>query len=146
MLRKELVIDQIEVDGLEANVVRRRDGSFNFDDLLAKDDKQDNQDIVKFDAQGFKLKYATLNYSDEASGQTAKISGLGLETGRLADTVPSKFTLAANLEGDKPADQGAVADRRRTDVRPEGQDLCDQGAGRQDQRHRLGLSPTPALP
>ncbi|HEX4327482.1 MAG TPA: AsmA family protein, partial [Burkholderiales bacterium] len=103
LLRKELVIDQIEVEGLEANVVRRRDGSFNFDDLLTKDDKKDNQDIVKFDAQGFKLKYATLNYSDEASGQTAKISGLGLETDRLADTVPSKFTLAANLEGDKPA-------------------------------------------
>ncbi|MDB5806798.1 MAG: AsmA family protein [Betaproteobacteria bacterium] len=102
LLRKELVIDKVEVDGLEANVVKQRDGKFNFDDLLTKDEKKDDQEMVKFDAQGFTLNYANISYTDEASGQTAKISGLGLETGRLANGVPSKFTMAANLEGEKP--------------------------------------------
>ncbi|HEY4371246.1 MAG TPA: AsmA family protein [Burkholderiales bacterium] len=103
LLRKELVIDKIEVEGLQANVVKRRDGTFNFDDLLAKDEKKDDQEMVKFDAQGFKLENAAVTYSDEASGQTAKIGGLNLETGRLANGVPGKFKLAAALEGDKPA-------------------------------------------
>ena len=103
LLRKELVIDKIEVEGLDASVVKARDGKFNFDDLLTKDDKKDDQQMVKFDAQGFKLSRASVNYRDEATGQTANISDLNLETGRLANNVPSKFKLAANLEGTQPA-------------------------------------------
>lgn len=102
LLRKELVIDKIEVEGLDARVVKTKDGKFNFDDLLTKEKDDDNQQ-VKFDAQGFKLINAVLSYSDEGSGQTAKLGGVNVETGRLANGVPSKFKLTAGLEGTKPA-------------------------------------------
>jgi AsmA protein len=107
LLRKELVIDKIEVEGLEASVVKGRDGKFNFDDLLTKEEKQDDQ-MVKFDAQGFKLSGASVSYRDDATGQTAKISDLNMETGRLANSVPSKFKVSANLEGAKPAMKAQV--------------------------------------
>jgi AsmA protein len=103
LLRKELVIDKIEIEGLEANVVKGRDGKFNFDDLLTKEEKKDDQQMVKFDAQGFKIAGSALSYSDLATGQTARISDLNVETGRLANAVPSKFKVSANLEGTKPA-------------------------------------------
>jgi len=103
LLRKELVIDKIEVEGLDASIVKNRDGKFNFDDLLTKEEKKDDAQMVKFDAQGFKLANAAVSYRDDATGQTAKISELNLETGRLANAVPSKIKLSAALEGDKPA-------------------------------------------
>ena len=35
LLSKEVIVDKVEVHGLTANVVRNKDGKFNFDDLLS---------------------------------------------------------------------------------------------------------------
>lgn len=107
LLKKELVIDQIEVEGLSAAVIKGRDGHFNFEDLLVKEESKD-QSQVKFDAQGFKLINAGVSYRDDTTGQTAALSSVNLSTGRLADKVPTKVTLAANLEGAKPAIKAQV--------------------------------------
>ncbi len=101
LLKKELLVDRIEVDGLVANVIKRRDGKFNFDDLLSKDEKQD--DKLKFDVEGVKLSGAAVTYRDEASGQAISLAQLNLTSGRIADKVPGKIDLTAKIEGSKPS-------------------------------------------
>ncbi len=100
LLKKELLVDRIEIDGLVANVIKGRDGKFNFDDLLSKEEKQD--DKLKFDVEGIKLGGATVTYRDETSGQTISLAQLSLSTGRIADKVPGKIDLTAKIEGSKP--------------------------------------------
>ena len=100
LLKKELIVDKIEIDGLAANLIRGRDGKFNFDDLLSKDEKA--EDKIKFDVEGIKLTAASIAYRDDASGQTLSLGQLGLTTGRVADKVPGKIELTARAEGTKP--------------------------------------------
>ena len=100
LLKKELIVDKIEIDGLAAAVVRGKDGKFNFDDLLSKDEKQ--EDKLKFDVEGIKLSGASVSYRDEASGQTMTIDQLTLATGRIADKVPGKIDLTARIAGTRP--------------------------------------------
>ena len=101
LIRKDLIVDQIEVDGLAAGVVRGKDGKFNFDDLISKDEKPD--DKVKFDVDGIKLTGAAVSYRDDASGQTMKLEQVNLSTGRIADKIPGRIDLSAKIEGAKPA-------------------------------------------
>ena len=101
LIRKDLIVDKIEVDGLVAGIVRGKDGKFNFDDLISKDEKPD--DKIKFDVEGIKLSGAAVSYRDDASGQSMKLEQINLSTGRIADKTPGKIDLSAKIEGVKPA-------------------------------------------
>lgn len=100
LLKKELIVDQVEIDGLEANIVRGKDGKFNFDDLLSPDKKDDEK--LKFDVEGIRLTRATVTYRDEGTGQSLKASQLNLATGRIADKTQGKIDLSARIEGTRP--------------------------------------------
>ena len=86
LLKKEVSIDRIEIDGLNAAVIRGKDGKFNFDDLLSKDDKEPSK--VKFDISSVKVVNSGLTFRDDMAGNTVKVSGLNLTTGRVAEKVP----------------------------------------------------------
>ena len=101
LLRKEVIVDKIEVDGLAAAIVRGKDGKFNFDDLLSKDEEP--RQPVKFDVEGVKLAGASIAYRDEATGQAANLSQVTLSTGRIADKQPGKIDLTARVEGTQPS-------------------------------------------
>ena len=101
LLSKEIVVDKIEVNGLNANVVRGKDGKFNFDDLLSKDEKEPSK--VKFDISSVKVTNSGVSFRDELAGSTMKVSALNLTTGRVADKVPVKVNLAATIESTRPA-------------------------------------------
>ena len=101
LLKRDLIVDKIEIDGLAANIIKGKDGKFNFDDLLSKDDTQQQQ--VKFDVEGVRLTGASVTYRDDLTGQTAKLDQMNLTTGRIADKVPGKIDLSAKVEGTKPA-------------------------------------------
>lgn len=98
LLRKELVVDTIYVDGATVKVVKRQDGSFNFDDLLSEDDTASEQ--IHFDIQGVHITNSEVAYSDETSGAIYKISQFNLKSGRIALAEPidlaTNFTVNAN--------------------------------------------------
>ena len=100
LLSKEIVIDKVEVSGLNANVVRTKDGKFNFDDLLSKDDKEPSK--VKFDISSVKIANSGVSFRDDMAGNTVSISALNLATGRVADKVPTKVNLSATIASAKP--------------------------------------------
>ena len=98
LLKKELIVDTIYIDGAHANVIKYKDGSTNFDDLISKDDEE-SQDI-KFDIDGINVTNSAANYTDEATGAKYSIAKLNLKSGHVALAEPvdvaTDFTISAN--------------------------------------------------
>jgi AsmA protein len=108
LLRGEVLVDQVRIAGLKASVIRAKGGKFDFEDLLgAAGAKQPaaapaKPAMVKFDVAGIRLESGTLAYKDEGSGQTLEVAHLELRTGRIAEDVPGKLSLGAQLKGKQP--------------------------------------------
>jgi AsmA protein len=112
LLRSEVQVDEVRISGLRASVIRAKGGKFDFEDLLgaaggaAKSASgapaRSGGGKVKFDIAGFRLEDAALVYLDEGSGQRLEIADLKLTTGRIAQDVPGKLSLAAQVRGNKP--------------------------------------------
>jgi len=107
LLSKQLVVDHVKVDGLNATIRRFKDGSSNFDDLLSKEDSSGQQ--VKFDIDGVSIRNAHLLYDDQQARRKIELDKLDLETGKIANGAPSKVTLSAKVRGNNPAVDAQVA-------------------------------------
>ncbi|MDI1362655.1 AsmA family protein [Methylotenera sp.] len=97
LLKKELVVDTVYIDGAQANIVKYKDGTTNFDDLMSKD--EESQDI-KFDIDGVNVTNSAVSYSDEATGAKFNISKFNLKSGHIALAEPvdiaTDFTISSN--------------------------------------------------
>lgn len=106
LLKKQLVVDTVYVDGAKANIIKYKDGSTNFDDLLSKE--EDESETIKFDIDGVNVTNSELKYSDEASGAEYSVSKFNMQSGHIALSEPidlkTDFTLTAN----QPAIAGNV--------------------------------------
>ena len=115
LLSKQIVVDEVVVDGLRARVVKYADGSTNIDDLTgaretdeASQDQPEDKPVeesgppMQLDVQGVRINNGAFTFRDEQAGATIEISGLSLETGRVAEGVPTKFEYSAVVRADKP--------------------------------------------
>ncbi len=119
LLHGAVVVDGIRVSGLKANVVKNKDGTFNFGDLLqakpeqkaepgkppekkAEDRKQAGGQAVAFDIAGVHIDRSAVTYRDLGSGQELALSDLSLDTGRIADQADGKLSLKAAAKGRNP--------------------------------------------
>ena len=100
LLSKQVVVDEVVVKGVRANIVRYRNGTTNIDDLLSKDEQKQEQ--VKFDIDHVQIENAALTYRDEAQGAQYALSNVNLKTGRVAPGVPGRIDLAAAIQANKP--------------------------------------------
>lgn len=100
LLRKELVVDTIYVDGAKANIIKYKDGTTNFDDLLSKDEEESTQ--IKFDVQGVKVTNSAISYSDEASGAKYAINQFNLTSGRIALAEPMDIATDFKVNANQP--------------------------------------------
>lgn len=121
LLSKQIVIDQVELSGVQASLLRHQDGTLNIDDLLAKDENP----TVKFDLAGFKIGNTQLTWRDEIKGRELALINLNLTTGHLANAAQGKLELSAKLKGNQPkidstlqlsANYDYDMDRRRFEV------------------------------
>jgi len=118
LLRGETIVDQVRLSGLKVNLVKGRDGRFNFDDLLAAGGERPAERAperesaggahVRFDVSGVSVENAGLSYRDLKSGQTVEVSGLQLRTGRIASDLPGTLEFSARVKSDKPALDAAI--------------------------------------
>ncbi len=119
LLHGAVIVDGIRVSGLKANVVKNKDGTFNFSDLLqakpdqktepgkqpetkAEERKQAGGQAVAFDIAGVHIDRSALTYRDLGSGQELALSDLSLDTGRIADQADGKLSLKAAAKGREP--------------------------------------------
>jgi AsmA protein len=101
---RELAMEAFAVTGLTANVIRARDGRFNFDDLAGekKDGSKQKQEPPKFRVAEVKIERARVEFTDQASGQQLTIADLNVKTGSLEDDKPTPMSVAATVSGKKP--------------------------------------------
>src|SRR5438045_2619012 len=82
LLHGQIVVDRIDVKGLKANIVKGKDGRYNFSDLLeAKEGKPPaggksapaepakGEGPVKFDIAGVNVERSSVAYADAATGR-----------------------------------------------------------------------------
>ncbi len=100
LLKKRLVVDRIQIDGLRAKLVRHPDGSTNIDDLLKKETEESEQ--FQFDIEGISVTRAALSFDDRMAARKLDISGLEFESGRLANNQPGKIGLEFTLRSVTP--------------------------------------------
>lgn len=100
LLRRELVVDTVRIDGVRANIVRYQDGSTNFDDLLSEEEASEE---IRFDIDGIRISNSALTVRDELGGRNLAISGLTLETGHVAKNQPIDLETQFKVKADHPA-------------------------------------------
>ncbi len=113
LLRGEVIVDGVSVAGLKAQVVKDKDGRFNFQDLLGEDKpaaqkpapekKGEGGEPVKFDIAGVRIERSAVSYRDLASGQEFALEDLDLSVGRIAERADGRLDLAVKVTGKNPA-------------------------------------------
>ncbi len=125
LLKKEIVVDTVYLDGAQVNVIQHADGSFNFDDLLSKEEEESQQ--INFDVQGVKVTNTKVSYINEASGAKYSVDEFNLTTGQVALKTP--FDLAANfhLIANQPEVDALAKIKANVMVDPEGKHFVVKG-------------------
>jgi AsmA protein len=112
LLSRQAVIDRIELDGARAVVVRGKDGSFNFDDLLTKPKDEKGKEAapptkasepIEFDVASIALTHSAISFRDDKAGRAIQLSDVNLKTGRLSKggSGPLEFNFKANAQQPK---------------------------------------------
>ncbi len=102
LLSRQVVVNEVRVSGLSANIVKHKDGTTNIDDLLSKQQPEDDKQPVKFDIAHVNIEKTNLTYSDEGTGAKYVIRDMTLGTGRIANGVPSKIALSVGVQANQP--------------------------------------------
>ncbi len=112
LLRGEVIVDRVRLSGLKAQVIKNKDGSFNFQDLIespgekpaakAPPKEEKGGQTVKFDIAGVTLENAAVTYRDLNTGEQIALDGLKLETGRIAEDAEGKLDFATSLKRNAP--------------------------------------------
>ena len=111
LLRKRVVVDEVRLEGLRANLVKFKDGTTNFSDLIPKGGKKPLPETGEpsppgvpyaFDVGGVRILKSHLGWKDETMGRDLAVDVIELKTGRLADKQPAPVTLEASIKGVQP--------------------------------------------
>jgi len=129
LLSRELVVSQIEVRGLRANLVKHKNGSTNVDDLAGLEagkpkpapsgEDKTAQKPVQFHIDHVLIENASLTYADEGSGAKYTLNKLNLKTGKIAAATPSDIELAVTIGASQPKVNLDVRVRTRLTFAPD---------------------------
>ncbi|MDO8413300.1 MAG: AsmA family protein [Gallionellaceae bacterium] len=103
LLSRQVVVDEISVSGLQAAVVKTRNGKSNIDDLLGKEEPaQPANQPVMFDIASVRIEKSGFSYRDERSGTQYVLHDINFKSGRIANGIPSKLDFSAAIKAKKP--------------------------------------------
>lgn len=109
LLRRQVVVDRVVLQGLRATVTRRADGSTSVDDLLAPPAEGAGAVPAAAGAApftlalaGLQLRDATLVFDDRRAGRRWALEALDLQSGPLAAGQPATLRLQARLRAGQP--------------------------------------------
>jgi AsmA protein len=110
LLRRQVQIDELLVDGLHLRLLKNRKGENNWPDPF-KNGREDSKDGKQFGVSihSIRLSGATVSYRDESQKNEWSLSEIELSTGRLGGVAPAPVQLDAKLTSAKPAIKGAMS-------------------------------------
>ena len=123
LLRREVVLDDITLEGLRLNLAVDAQGRNNWSDLAQASDStnqpedpapetppQDGQMPIRSLAiSGIQIQDAALTYRDAAAGTTHRVESIDLTTGAVTAGQPVDFELDARYVSDAPAVAATIA-------------------------------------
>ena len=109
----QAVVNEVAVNGLQATLIKRKDGTTNIDDLLGAEDKKTAEkkapekktggsQPVKFDIASVSIEKTALTYRDEGSGAQYTLKDMTLHSGRIANGVPVKLDMSFSAQASQP--------------------------------------------
>ena len=113
LARRQVEIGTVAIDGLQANLLGRKDGSNNWSfastapDAEAGPAQSSSTGVTGLNVAGISISDASLSYSDEADGSRYRVAELQLTTGPVRDTEP--FDLSASFRLTDLADNSGAA-------------------------------------
>ncbi|MDD2700005.1 MAG: AsmA family protein [Sideroxydans sp.] len=109
LLKKQMVVNQVNVSGVKVNVTKYKNGKTNLDDLLQSGEKAEpasqqtsNSSAVAFDVASVAIENCELQYDDQVVGNKVSISKLNLKTGRLTNGMPTPVEFSARIQTSQP--------------------------------------------
>ncbi len=111
LLRRQVVIDRIDINGMRATLIRYPDGSMNTGDLTSRPDTATTggaragapaNKTVSLAIDSIRVGDARVLFDDRKGGRTLDISHLHIDSGPIARGVPSRIALSANLRVSRP--------------------------------------------
>lgn len=118
LLKKELKIGRVELDGLVLDLQRNSQGKTNWDDLArdrqktapATTEKKSRQEIpvAGLAIGGISIRNAQLGWQDKQNNQSMNVKSLNLETGALSANQPVAMKLSTSFTGNKPDISGKI--------------------------------------
>ncbi|MBL1320365.1 MAG: AsmA family protein [Methylophaga sp.] len=111
LLKKQLVMDTVVLDGLTLNLEKNKAGKTNWDDLAGEDkaseEKPSDSDSNKpalssINIDGIKLTNANIIWTDASTSQQYKINNFNLTTGALTPGKPSAVDMDFDLTSINP--------------------------------------------
>jgi len=105
LLRKQVAVDEISLDGLELELAVNASGENNWDDLFAASESESKPTAEAEDSlfsakrvAGLNIRDARISFQDQQTGSDYRLSGFSMQTGALGDGEPVPLELAALLE------------------------------------------------
>ncbi len=114
LLHGQVIVDRIRISGLKAQIVKQKDGRFNFSDLLESKaesgkpagekpaEKGGAGGPVAFNVAGIDIEKSSIAYRDLASGQEYSVSDVKISTGRLSENAEGKLQVHMLAKGSNP--------------------------------------------
>ncbi|HTD05364.1 AsmA family protein [Undibacterium sp.] len=106
LLKKEILLDSITIDGLDLTLERHTEEESNADDLLSKEET--GNDAVKFDIKGIALTGASIHINDTVNHYTGSLNKLDFSSGRIADKVVTEMKFSTEVDFQQPSMQGKI--------------------------------------
>ena len=111
LLSKQVVVDRVTLTGLALELVQRKGGKTNFEDLTgapagtrpaAGPKPAPQHGAMRLDIAGIDIRSSAIGWHDESTGNRFKASVAEFKTGRIASGVPGKLSLSARVEATQP--------------------------------------------
>lgn len=109
LLKKQMVVSQVNVSGVKVSVVKYKNGKTNLDDLLAPKAKaeqvtpsEQESTAVAFDVASVAITNCDLKFDDQAADNKITVSNLNLKTGRLTNAIPTSVEFSAHIQTTQP--------------------------------------------
>lgn len=113
LLSKQVIVDRVTLSDLSVDLVRRKDGRTNIDDLTGASAQKPGEPgkapapgadgkAPVLDIGGIELRNANIGWRDEQNGTDVRVSKLNLTTGRVASGVPGKLSFSGRVDGAQP--------------------------------------------
>lgn len=111
LFSSNIVVDEVQADGVSVRVVKNKQGQFNFDDLTGvkatspesvEPDPEQSGQVVNFSVEAIALTNLNVQFEDQQQGLNASLENFNFTSGRIEPGIPTDLGLSGKVKANKP--------------------------------------------